>query len=62
MANRMKKPEHSKGEQDEDGRLHTCYSRNVIPVSVGLGWFVSKYWCLFTTFVGLNLLQSAFTR
>ena len=31
-------------------------------VSVGLGWFWSEYWFLFTAFVGLNLLQSAFTK
>jgi hypothetical protein len=31
-------------------------------VSVGLGSFYSKYWLLFTAFVGLNLLQSAFTK
>jgi hypothetical protein len=31
-------------------------------VSVGLGWFYSKYWLLFTAFVGFNLLQSAFTK
>lgn len=31
-------------------------------LSVALGWFVSPYWFLFTAFVGLNLLQSAFTR
>lgn len=30
-------------------------------LSVALGWFVSPYWFLFTAFVGLNLLQSAFT-
>lgn len=29
--------------------------------SVALGWFVSPWWFLFTAFVGLNLLQSAFT-
>jgi hypothetical protein len=29
---------------------------------VGLGWFYSKYWLFFTAFVGLNLLQSAFTK
>ncbi len=33
-----------------------------ILVSVGLGWFYSKYWLFFTAFVGLNLLQSAFTK
>jgi Inner membrane protein YgaP-like, transmembrane domain len=31
-------------------------------VSVGLAWFHSKYLLLFTAFVGLNLLQSAFTK
>jgi hypothetical protein len=30
--------------------------------SVALGHFVSPYWYLFTAFVGLNLVQSAFTR
>lgn len=30
--------------------------------SLALGWFVSPYWFLFTAFVGVNLLQSAFTR
>ena len=33
-----------------------------ILVSVGLGWFHSRYWLLFTAFVGLSLLQSAFTK
>ena len=33
-----------------------------ILVSVGLAWFQSKYWLIFTAFVGLNLLQSAFTK
>ena len=31
-------------------------------LSVGLGYFVHPAWFLFTAFVGLNLLQSAFTR
>lgn len=30
--------------------------------SLGLGWWVSPWWFLFTAFVGANLLQSAFTR
>ena len=33
-----------------------------ILVSVGLGYFVHEYWLFFTAFVGLNLLQSAFTK
>lgn len=31
-------------------------------VSLALGYFVSPYWYLFTAFVGVNLLQSAFTH
>ena len=34
----------------------------LVLVSLALGWWVSPYWFLFTAFVGLNLLQSAFTR
>ncbi len=30
--------------------------------SLALGWWVSPYWFLFTAFVGLNLLQSSFTK
>jgi len=32
-----------------------------ILVSVALGWMVHPAWFLFTAFVGLNLVQSAFT-
>jgi hypothetical protein len=31
-------------------------------VSVGLAYFHHPYWLFFTVFVGLNLLQSAFTK
>ncbi len=31
-------------------------------LSLALGALVSPYWYLFTAFVGLNLLQSAFTN
>jgi hypothetical protein len=33
-----------------------------ILISLGLGYFVNPYWFLFTAFVGLNLVQSAFTN
>lgn len=33
-----------------------------ILLSVALGWWVSPWFFLFTAFVGLNLLQSAFTN
>jgi len=31
-------------------------------ISLGLGYYHSPYWFLFTAFVGVNLLQSAFTK
>ena len=34
----------------------------MILASVALGVWVSPYWFLFTTFIGLNMFQSAFTR
>ena len=34
----------------------------VILVSVTLGYLLHPYWYLLTAFVGLNLLQSAFTN
>lgn len=33
-----------------------------ILISLALGYLHSPYWYLFTAFVGLNLLQSAFTK
>ena len=34
----------------------------IILLSVALGHFVNPNWYYFTAFVGLNLLQSAFTK
>lgn len=33
-----------------------------ILLSVSLGYFVSPFWFLFTAFVGVNLIQSSFTK
>jgi hypothetical protein len=33
-----------------------------VMLSVGLGWWVSPWFFVFTAFVGLNLFQSAFTN
>ena len=33
-----------------------------ILISLALGYFYSPYWHLLTAFVGINLLQSAFTK
>lgn len=34
----------------------------LVALTLALGYFASPYWYLFTAFVGLNLLQSAFTN
>jgi hypothetical protein len=34
----------------------------LVLVSLGLGYWLSPWWHLLTAFVGLNLLQSAFTK
>ena len=33
-----------------------------ILISLGLGYWISSYWHLFTAFVGLNLFQSGLTN
>ncbi|HEY6972199.1 MAG TPA: DUF2892 domain-containing protein [Candidatus Angelobacter sp.] len=33
-----------------------------VMLSLALGYWVSRYWFLFTAFVGLNLFQSGFTN
>lgn len=33
-----------------------------ILLSLALGWWVSPWWFLFTAFVGVNLIQSSFTK
>jgi hypothetical protein len=35
---------------------------SLILLSLALGYYVSPYWYLFTTFVGVNLFQSGFTN
>lgn len=44
-----------------DEMLHLIAGLFII-LSVALGYYVSPYFLLFTGFVGLNLLQSAFSR
>ena len=38
-----------------------AFAGSMILISVALAHFVSPWWLLLTVFVGLNLLQSAFT-
>ena len=42
-------------------RAVLAFAGTMILLSVVLGTFVSPYWYLFTVFIGLNMLQSAFT-
>jgi hypothetical protein len=43
-------------------RLLRLIAGAFILLSLALGWLVSPWFYLFTAFVGLNLLQSAFTN
>jgi hypothetical protein len=38
-----------------------AFAGSMILASLGLSWFFSSYWLLLTAFVGLNLVQAAFT-
>lgn len=42
-------------------RIVLAFAGSAIILSVILAWLVSPWWLLLTFFVGLNLLQSAFT-
>jgi len=42
-------------------RAVMVFAGTIILVSLALSQLVSPYWLLLTTFVGLNLIQSAFT-
>ena len=42
-------------------RAVLAFAGTMVLLSVALGIYVSPYWYLFTVFIGLNLLQSAFT-
>ena len=41
--------------------LIRIFAGTMILVSVTLVYFVSPWWLLFTAFIGVNLIQSAFT-
>ena len=43
-------------------RMIRAIAGTFVLASLALGWFVSPWWFLFTAFVGVNLVQSAFTR
>lgn len=42
--------------------LIRAFAGSFVLASLALGYIHSPYWRLFTAFVGLNLLQSAFTK
>lgn len=42
-------------------RAVLAFAGMMILTSLALAWFVSPYWLLLTAFVGVNMVQSAFT-
>lgn len=42
-------------------RAVLAFAGVMVLISATLAWFVSPYWLAFTAFIGLNMLQSAFT-
>ena len=42
-------------------RAVMAFAGFMVLASLALGWFISPYFLLLTGFVGLNLLQAAFT-
>ncbi len=42
-------------------RIVIAFAGSMVIVSLVLAWFVSPSWLLLAAFVGLNLLQSAFS-
>ena len=43
-------------------RIVLAFAGSMVLLSLALGYFVSNWWHLLAAFVGLNLLQAAFTR
>lgn len=50
-----------KGTSMNIDRAVLAFAGVMILVSLALAWLASPYWLLLTAFVGLNLLQAAFT-
>jgi hypothetical protein len=46
---------------DTIDRIVLAFAGTVILLSLALGLYISPWWFALTAFVGLNLLQSAFT-
>jgi hypothetical protein len=42
-------------------RAVMAFAGLMVLVSLALGWYVSPYWYLLNGFVGLNMIQAAFT-
>jgi hypothetical protein len=43
-------------------RAVLAFAGFMVLLSLALGWYVSPYWYLLNAFVGLNMIQAAFTR
>ena len=58
----IRNPKLNLGGRNDRQRSTSRHGRNRHLLTLALGYWVSPYWYLFTAFVGLNLLQSAFTK
>ena len=43
-------------------RAVMAFAGFMVLLSLALGWYISPYWFLLNAFVGLNMIQAAFTR
>ncbi len=43
-------------------RAVMAFAGLMVLLSLALGWYISPYWFLLNAFVGLNMIQAAFTR
>ncbi|MDZ7757315.1 DUF2892 domain-containing protein [Rhodohalobacter sp.] len=43
-------------------RTMRLFAGSMVTISLTLGYFISPFWYLLTLFVGLNMMQSAFSR
>jgi len=60
VADRRFSPRQEEFAVNVDRAVFTLAGTMVL-VSVGLGWLVNPYWLLLAAFVGVNMLQAAFT-
>ena len=62
VANRQQKDAVFRRNKMKIEQFIRAIAGSFVLITLALGYWHSPYWHLFTAFVGLNLLQSAFTK